>query len=312
MKNIAVLTFLVIMINVNSFAQESERNYSFSLGPQFGFIYGQAAEIVYALPDETKNNLLSELLWDAKPVFYLGVQAQFGRADVMKEWGFFSSVSFKAGIPADSGVMEDRDWFYPSNSDLTCFSSHTNKTNGFFQADAAFGASFPLMSFFYLKPFIAGSWTRFSFTGRNGYGIYNNSNPKEQDFSGEKVISYQQDWLLLAAGFTAGTKILYPFSFEVSLKISPLTYCAAIDTHLLRDTVFRDFSKFGLFVEPSLKMSFTVKRVELSLGALYRNIGKTKGRSYSKDFSNGYSLDKNKAGAGLSMLDTNFLVSFKL
>ena len=316
MKNIAVLSVLVIILNVNSYAEESEgtsaeKDYCFSFGPQFGLISGQALEIVYSMPEDTKNDFYSELIWDMKPVFYYGIQAEFSRVDPMKSPGFFSVLSFKNGIPADSGDMEDRDWLWPSNSDLTRYSRHTNKTNEFLQLDAAVGVSFPT-NFNLIKLFISGSWMRFSFSGRNGYGIYNDRDPKEQDFSGETVIRYQQDWLLIAAGFSAGTYIFYPFSFNVSFQISPLTYCAAIDNHIKRNTVFRDFTGLGLFLEPSFNMSFVIKHAELSLGIKYRHIDKTKGVSYINNKNNGFYLDTHNVGAGLSMLDTRFLVNIRL
>jgi outer membrane protease len=331
MKNIAVLSVLVIILSVNSYAVESEgtsaegtsaeRDYCFSFGPQFGFVFGQALEIVYPLPGKTKNDLYSELIWDMKPVFYYGIQAQYSRSDMMKEPGGFSSLSLKAGIPADSGVMEDRDWQSIENSDLTNFSRHTNKTNMFLQLDAAFGASFPFNKNL-IKLFIGGSWMRFAFTGRDGFGVYAreknygiyypiDDNPYKYDYSGDTVITYQQDWLLLAMGFSAGTN-LYPFSFNVSFQISPLTYCAAIDNHIKRNTVYRDFTGLGLFVEPSFNMSFAVRQVELSLGLNYRHIGKTKGKSYINASNAGFNLDSHKIGAGLSMFDSRFLASIRL
>jgi outer membrane protease len=310
-KNIAVLTVLVIISSVYSYAEESERNYCFSFGPQLGFVWGQAMEYVYPLLGETKNELLSELIWDMKPVFYYGIQAQFSRVDKMKGPGFFSSLSFKAGIPADSGVMEDRDWLKPENSDLTRFSSHTNKTNEFFLLDAAVGFSFPVNSFLYIKEFISASWMRFVFTGRDGYGIYNDMNQKEHYFSGEKVISYQQDWLLLGIGISTCINILYPFSFEFSFQLSPITYCAAIDNHISRNIIFRDFT-WGIVLEPSFNMSFVLKPVEFSLGLSYRHIGKTKGVSYTNARNTGFALGENKAGAGLSMTDFHLLACIRL
>ena len=318
MKNIAVLTVLVIILSVYSYAEESEgtsaeRNYCFSFGPQFGFVYGQTMEYVYPLPGETKNELLSELTWDMKPVFYYGVQAKFSRIDMTSGPGFFSSVSFKAGIPADSGVIEDRDWLWPANSELTRFSSHTNRTDKFLWLDAAAGASFPIKSLLYIKPFISGSWMRFSFTGRDGYGIYKDWPPKEQEWNVSGVVtSYQQDWLLLAAGFSIGTNILYPFSFDLSFQISPLTYCSATDNHFLIDIIFRDITQWGLFIEPSFNMSFVVKPVEFSFAFSYRHIGKTEGKSYGKESDKGFFLSPNKAGAGLSVVDSRFLVSLRL
>jgi len=321
MKNISVLTVLVIILSVYSYAEENERNYCFSYGPQFGFIYGQAQEYVYPVSGETKGELLSELLWDTKPVFYYGIHAEFSRADLMKGPGFFSSFSFKTGIPADSGVMEDRDWQSKENDALTDFSSHTNRTNEFFQIDVAVGVSFPIKSFLYLKPFIGVSWMHFIFNGRDGYGKYarkngNNyypidDNPNIVSYKGKEVIQYEQDWLMLAAGFTTGTKIFYPFSFDFSFQISPITYCMATDHHY-PNTVYKDFTSFGLFLEPSLKVSFAVKPAEFSLETGYRYIGKTKGESYKNSNNNGYISEKNKTGAGLSMWNFNFLVSFSL
>jgi outer membrane protease len=332
MKNIAVLSVLVIILSVNSYAEESEgassegtsgeKNYCFSLGPQFGYIYGQVQEYVYPLPGETKGEFLSELTWDMKPVFYYGILAEFSRIDMMKAPGFFSSLSFKAGIPADSGFMEDRDWQSKENGDLTNYSRHTNKTNVFLHFDLICGSSFPINNNL-IKLFIGGSWTRFAFTGRDGYGIYArekksntyypiDDNPVKYDYSGETVISYQQDWLILAAGFSIGTNIFYPFSFDVSFQISPFTFCAATDNHIKRNTIFRDYTGLGLFIEPSINMSFVIKKAEISLGLNYRHIGKTKGESYINENNAGFNLDAHKAGAGLSMLDLRFLASIRL
>ncbi|MDR0302850.1 MAG: omptin family outer membrane protease [Treponema sp.] len=323
MKNITVLAVLVIILNAYSYAGENEKTYCFLLDPQFGFVYGQAMEYVYPLPGQTKNELLSELLWDMKPIFYFGVQAQFSRIDLMSKPGFFSSLSFKAGIPAESGVMEDRDWRSTENDSLTDFSSHTNRTSEFFWLDAAVGASIPIKSLLYIKPFIGGSWMRFVFIGRDGYGTYARSkgfgtfypiddNPIEKSYKGQKVIRYEQDWLLLAAGLSAGTEIFSPFSFELSFQISPFTYCAATDNHFTTKTVYRDFTGWGLFLEPSLDISFSAGALEFSLKFTYRHIGKTKGESYSNMNDTWFFLEPNEGGAGLSVLDSRFLFSIRL
>jgi outer membrane protease len=313
----AFFTVLFIIILILSainpiFCQDNGQigKYNFSLGTGFGIIYGQSLELVYSVSGETKNELLSELIWDMKPVAYAGLDAKFELADFMSSPGFFTSLSFKAGIPGESGVMEDRDWLYPSNSELTRFSSHTNKTDRLFWLDAAVGVSFPIMSFIYIKPFISGSWMHFAFTGMNGDGIYKDWNPQEQYFPRTKVISYRQDWLLAAAGLSIGTKILYPFLFELSFQISPFTYCAAEDNHLMSDTIFRDFTTWGLFLEPSGKVSYEYKKLNFSLEFLYRFIGNTKGDLYLNEGNTNFYLASNKAGAGLSVMDIQFVLKF--
>jgi len=333
MKNIAVFSGLVIIffaITVNnSYCQdlEKERNYTLSFGTQFGFIHGQALELVYPVSGETKGELLSELKWDMKPVFYYGIKFDFSRIDLMRKPGFFAEVSFKAGVPADSGSMEDRDWMSSENNALTHFSSHTNNTGELYWLDAAIGASFPVKSFFYIKPFINGSWMRFSFTGRDGYKKYARSkpnnpttyypiddNPDEEKLSGN-AISYQQNWLLIAAGFSIGTNILHPFSFDLSFQISPLTYCAAIDNHLdeRKRIEYKDFTSLGLFFEPKGSFSFNLEKLVLSLEFAYRYIGRTHGDTYQKGYNEvSYTLYPEQAGASLSMKDLSFIVKLKL
>jgi len=328
MKNITSLTVLVIILlslslpyKAHCQEENRERNYGFSFGTQFGFVHGQSLELVY--PTDTKGELLSELRWDMKPVFYYGAEISFGLSDIMSRVGFFSSVSYKIGVSADSGVMEDRDWWSTENDSLTVFSSHTNKTGEFYKLDAVIGVSFPVKSYFYIMPFISGSWMRFSFAGRDGYGkrardkpsssaaYYPiNDNPHEYTFSGE-VIRYKQDWFLIAAGFSIGTKLLSPFYFDISFQISPLTYCTAVDEHLTSNDTYLDNTVMGLFLEPRGSFSFTMERIEFSLEFAYRYIGRTRGESYRKT-NNGNYIPNGEAGAGLSFMDTRLLVKLRI
>jgi len=300
--------------------EKKQRKYGFSIGPQFGFVNGQAIEVVY--PTDTKGEYLSELLWNMKPIYYLGIYAELGLNDKMSHPGFFSSLSFKAGIPGDSGIHENRDWMSFENASLTHYSQHTNKTNVFFMADVLIGASIPLFHF-YIKPFINTSWLRFSFSGRDGLGVYAkssgtytyhpiNNDPSIYSFSGE-VITYEQHWFLIAPGISFGTNILSPFTFNLSFQGSPFTYCAAIDHHLTRKDTFYDFTGWGVFMEGGGNISFCFKFLELSFDYTYRYIGNTMGDSYILESKNEYAfLSKNKAGAGLLLSDTRVMVRVRL
>jgi len=316
-----IIVYLLSAINpVYSQDNKQIKNYGVSFGTSFGVLYGQVFEYVYPIPGDTKGEFLSELTWDMKPVCYLGLNVDFGLIDPLSKPGFFSSLSFKAGFPGDSGKMEDRDWMSIENANLTNFSSHTNLTQELIFLDLLVGASIPI-KYLYIKPFLSGSWMRFSFTARDGEGQYarkkgNNTYypiddaPQNISFEGMTVINYQQDWFILATGAVIGTNILAPFSFDLSFKISPLTYCAATDNHLLTSTIFKDFTSFGLFIEPSLSASLTVKNIIFSLGASYRYISPTKGESFMNN-NRGFELSSNEAGAGLSLWDFQFLINIK-
>ena len=294
-------------------------SYGFSIGTQFGFVHGQSLELVYPQSGETKNIFLSELRYDMKPVFYYGLTADFGKKNPYTSPGFLASLSFKAGIPGRSGTHENRDWISSADDTLTNFSSHNNITKEMYIADIILGAAFPTASNFYIKTFLAGSWMRFSFSGKDGYIQYANSgtNGYNSIKDAEKipcygeVITYKQDWFLLAMGFSFGTEIFNPFSLNFSLKMSPLTYCTATDHHKLRNAIFKDFTSFGFYYEPGADVSILLKQFELSLNFAYRYIGKTKGETYVlSDEKKQYSLSPNKAGAGLSIIDTRLLATW--
>ena len=333
MKNIYVLPVLVIIIGlsaVNNFAycQDSakERKYIFSLGTNFGFVHGLAFEYVYPIPNDTKGEFLSELRYDMKPVFFYGIHFDYKRGDLMGGPGFFASASFKTGFAGDSGTHENRDWISVENNSLTYFSAHTNKTNELIWLDITLGTSFPVKQYFYIKPLFNVSWMHFSFTGRDGYGIYSrgkvfdasgnpimfysiDDNPIKRSYNGKEVIRYMQDWYMITTGFIIGTNILSPFSFDLSFQISPFTFCAATDEHIERKITFKDYTGWGLLLEPKGNISVNLENIIFSLELTYRYIGRTRGISFYDNGNTGfYYQSANEAGAGLSLLNTCFLV----
>jgi len=291
----------------NAFSQNNDQNdriYSFSFGPLAGFVYGQSFEYVYKL--HKSSDLLSELIWDIKPIFYLGSQFDFGRADLTSGAGVFASLQFKAGFPAITGVMEDRDWTSNHSGQLTHYSEHTNKTAEFFWLDFCAGTSIPIANQFYIKPLLAFSWMHFSFIGSDGFGTYEFENWEYHPFSGE-VITYMQDWLLASLGVSFGAYIGPLLQLEVSFKYTPLTYCAALDHHITTKMFFRDFSRWGHYIEPSGSLSLKLNKADLTLEFSYREIGRTRGESFSSSDNNNYFPSANEAGAALSVIDTRLV-----
>jgi outer membrane protease len=320
MRNIAVLLVLVSIVPAfGLYAQapgypETPREFSFAIAPQTGLLYGQAEEIVY--PSTTKAPYLSQLLWDLKPLFYYGALFNFSYQKTMSPWGFFSDLSFKAGIPGMTGTMEDRDWQSVENDELTNFSSHDNQTAEFLWFDASAGIFVPLRHQSQLRLSIAVSYMHFAFSGFDGYATYargkNDSgeyysiddSPYEYTFSGS-VIHYSQDWLIIAPAISLNARFLNYFSGGLSFQISPLIICADEDEHVLTDTTFRDYTRWGLFLEPRGRLTFSpVPRFELSLDMAYRFITGSRGESYQAPTGTGEFLPSGEAGTGLSFMDS--------
>jgi outer membrane protease len=310
--------------NEPSQVREGEaRNYAISLHPCSGFIYGQTEEMVY--PGNTKGELLSQLLWDMKPVFYHGLRTDFSRSRPLDEWGFFSNLSLKFGIPDSSGNMEDRDWESIENDALTKYSIHDNFTRKLFLLDFSAGFTFPFLQVMLLKAYVNVSYMNFRFSGFDGHYKYAKGNPP---YSGKfhpiddnpdtgpyigKVINYNQEWLAVSPGVSFGYYFLIFFSTELSFRISPLILCTALDDHLTSSTQFRDYLLGGLFIEPGAALSFSFNDwIALSLEFSWKYIVGTRGDSFGRAYGNGDYSHSGTAGAGLSVLDTGFSLRIRL
>ena len=328
MRNIAVLLVLVSIVPVFGVSAQvpgypgMSREFSFAIAPQTGLLFGQAEEIVY--PSTTKAPYLSQLLWDLKPLFYYGALFNFSYKKASSPWGFFSDLSFKAGIPGITGKMEDRDWQSVENDELTNFSSHDNQTTEFFWIDASAGMFVPLRSWSQIRLSLAVSYMRFAFSGFDGYAIYarekqNNSgqyysindSPYEYTFNGG-VIHYSQDWLIIAPAIAVNAHFLNYFSGGLSVQISPIIFCADEDEHVLTQTTFRDYTRWGLFLEPRGSLTFSpVPRFELSLDLAYRLITGSRGEAYQSPAGTDDFLASGEAGTGLSFMDSVFALKVR-
>jgi outer membrane protease len=313
MKTIAVFALLVIAVSCAPFCvprlSAAETGYAFSAAPQFGLFYGQAEEIVYY--SANSDRLYSQLLWDMKPLMYYGLALDISPIEPMKRWGFFSTLSMKAGIPQITGVMEDRDWRSLVDNSLSDYSIHDNQTRELFGLDAAVGLSVPIRPRFVLKAYAGVLYMRFRFSGIDGHGIYA-PEWEEKLFSG-KVINYTQEWLLFAPGVSFGIRFLQHFAAELAVQVSPFIASADLDEHLTTRTQYRDYMRGGLFIEPKAVLSAAAgKWLALSITCSWRHISGTRGETYSRTIGNETYIPLGSAGAGLSLWDCGLLFKIRL
>jgi outer membrane protease len=322
MKNIAVFVFFVTVLPVPAavFSLPSFlAGYTVSLELDTGVLYGHAEESVYA-PDGRR---ISRLDWDMKPLFYSGAVLDFSRTDPLERAGLFISLSLKFGIPAVTGVMEDRDW--NDQGLFTDFSRHDNETEGACLLDGLIGFSVPFRSRMVFSVYSAFSWMRFSWAGRDGYGQYLkrvnydpaipiHSLPKEP-YAGT-VITYTQDWLLLSPGVS----VLLPLSPLLSLKLSfqgsPFVFCAARDNHITTMAEFRDRILWGLYLEPGAELGLAFhRRCSLALSVSYRMIDGNRGRSWGRSTGqqNAAFVElSSRSGAAVHVLDAGLSLKIRL
>jgi outer membrane protease len=282
--------------------------YRISLAATAGTLIGRSEEIVYKLTGQDYK--LSQLLWDLKPMAYLGSALSFSRSDPLSGLGAALDISVKFGLPLKSGSMEDRDWRNADPNLLTDFSTHDAYLGeGTWLLDASGGMGIPIKSRVTLKVLVSVSYMQFSWAGEDGYGRYMSNNWAKTEFSGT-VITYDQAWLILSPGMGLFWPLGRALSLDLRFFISPWIYAGDEDNHLTTATRYNDYMRGGLCLEPGLDLAFAPNRFfSLVLRGSWRHIAGTRG-----DIStNGsFALLRDKAGAGFSAFDVGLSCKFAL
>jgi outer membrane protease len=230
MKTIHAFVFFVSILSLgvlplSSYGQDTinfsigKTPYRISLAAGAGVLLGHAEEIVYK--NSYEDTYLSQLLWDLKPMVYLGSALSLSRADPLAGLGAAADLSIKFGLPILSGTMEDRDWQNKTDPGmLTDFSSHNAYIQGAMLLDLSGGISIPIASTVVIKPLVSFSYMRFSWIGKDGYGEYRKTVGGVYIDDWDKVtwqgtvISYDQNWIIFSP---VGLGVFWPVRRSLSL-----------------------------------------------------------------------------------------------
>jgi outer membrane protease len=316
MISIKKFVFFVIITALFLVSAGAEtRKMSWSISPTLGFLYGHAEELVYKFPD--RDLYLSELLWDLKPLFYIGLAADYGPNDPFKHGGFTAALSIKYGLPLKTGVIENRDWVNYEHNYLTHFSTHDLYSRGAFFFDISAGYSWQLSNNLAFLAYGEFTFKHLFWSGWNGYYQYspggafappwNDTLPKVE-LNGE-VIRYIQNWFILAPGFSLNWKPHPLFSFSGSFSYSPLIYCRARDDHLVPPArTFHDYLYFGHYFKGNGELIFsTTENIDLSLNLSYTHISGTRGDTRTSGI-----IIRQIAGAGYSAFGLGLAARIRL
>jgi outer membrane protease len=301
--------------------------YALGLSTSFGMFYGQAEEIVYH--DVDKDEYLSQLLWDMKPLFYYGAGISYAPLKPLEKAALFAEISLKSAIPADTGIMEDRDWMAPDHG-YSHFSTHTNFTGGGIFADFGLGLSFPLWKKILLKTGLWLSVIYISWESRDGYlqhangdktygsyDLWDSSITKIYHFG--PAINYSQSWMILSPGLDLQIPFSRFFSLDLSLLVGPVIDARAQDVHSgWPDKLFLDYMSGmsgmsgGILLEPRGEFTFSpFEKLKLSWYISYRHISGSRGETYSRTTSQSttpnsalFSKSNSDSGAAFRVLDT--------
>jgi hypothetical protein len=331
MKNIHAFALLVILFSLCfSSALWGDNPYSFSFSTSFGILYGHSEEIVYKYSG--KDDYLSELLWDLKPLFYTGFALDLAKTNPWVSWGFLAGLSIKYGLPLKTGVMEDRDWMDDDQDYLTHYSRHDSYSQGALLTDLSLGLSFPLSDTLLLKAQLKLSHMYFSWLAQDGYLQYAEypavgktdyqpwtSGVPKDPASGPGIV-YSQSWLILAPLVGVDIKLSPRFFLDFYAAATPLVFCFDRDDHLYfggpSGKRFQDYLFWGFSLDTGAGFAFVpVEKLEFRLDFGVRYIDGSRGDVYIKSTgvtsSDFYLSAHDGAGAGLLFLDAGFSMKIR-
>jgi outer membrane protease len=319
MKRIYLFILSVVMIMG---LPAKENGHNLSIGVSLGLLNGQGEEIVYR--DETSSNKLSQLLWDAKNLFYAGVDMDYSWQKQENNWGIFANSSFKFGFPAKNGVTEDRDWMHSVYPDfLTHYSVHDNRTESAVLIDVDAGVSFRIFKKFLLKTYITYSFMYFSWAANGGSFLYpevDTNGDGVPDSGGHRYLlwpidvgTYKQTWNIISPGLAFYGEFNPYFDIEISFTLSPFIWCFTEDDHILRSLKVTGNADGGFFIEPGLVFSFKPKKFFIvSFSFTYRSISGTRGDGIYTEQGQPSWKAENMDGAGYSAFDVGLIAKFKI
>lgn len=312
-KSIARIMFLAAVFFCGALPGTAEtallnEKHAFFLSAGIGAFYGTAYEIVYKYSG--KNEYLSELQWNIKPLLYMGITFNYGLKEPSENRGYFAGVGLKTGIPMQTGIIEDRDWML-SSKDLTHFSSHENHTKAAILVNISTGYSLPLWKLV-LKFYLNFDFIYFKWEARNGYTQYgpNGSEPFipwDPSFPKEPLIglgiTYSQYWIIFNTGIGAEFPIGRLFTLSANIFIGPAN-CTGIDEHHKRSLIFTDILYSGLYIKPELGAFFSVNNhFDIGLSVMYTYTTKTRGNSTENNSDNVSRTAYGIAGAALKIFE---------
>lgn len=303
-------------------------NFTFSITPKAGVMYGQIDEYVFSKISKASQDKMSELNWDIKPAVTIGaeIDATAGK------WFYFGG-NLRTAFQGKTGSMIDRDWRnidYDKNNiallnsgtsqtALTNYSSHDNYLSDYYAFSGKIGLNIPSVPKTNLRLLLMGKYEHIKFDGKNGggkdgytigpsgissgvvddYGPYFDigcGKTRPKDFSDVgKVISYEQFKSYFYIGFDADTTAVPHVYLKGAFYWSPSFTVNAYDTHWTNlaagyDGRFFDYIKGSGALETDFQAAFSFnKNHSLGLDFSWEYIPVTKGDSY-----NGFNPDTMK------------------
>ena len=262
---LSILFFPLSFICAQEAAANPDDEIVFSISPVTAYKNGMLGEYVYVKDVNNQEQKLSELDWEIRNLFSLGLDFQID----FKKFTLDAGITF--GISNHNGKMQDSDWLnFITAYDFIDPLVKTTYSVSDLEYKKAINADFNFIyklfddKKFSLLPYFCVNIDYSDFFASNGHGWYGNaSNPPVKWDSPEALyyapgelgcISYTRQTYLTFIGIK-NRSTFDKFFFELDLAVSPFVYITSLDIHyqvngmaakFLDDEIFGFFSTFRI------------------------------------------------------------------
>lgn len=285
--------------------------------------WGQVDEYVYEKDSSGDYAKESELNWQIKNMFQVGLNVDGGYKKLK------GKIHFSALIPDDSGIMEDSDWWDLTDMKTT-YSKSENTITQALDFSALLKYEFQPLYCLKIAPTLAFEYKTISFEARNGYGWYGHEasphvswdDPAAHYHASLFGIDYKRDVMQIFIGYYFEFSPIKKIRMFESCSIAPYAYTASYDTHYAnaQSTMGVDYVDEVCFFFTRVKYSTGVyyilnERLECGLNMSFFYAFATLGTNYQKNHSEktytNMTEDKNvKGGAGAWCFDIGFSLKY--
>lgn len=214
-KLISAIVFLILATPL-CFGLE---DFHFSISPRVSMLAGELKEQLY-YPD-SDSKLISQLYWEQKPLFNVGLGADCSYKD------FKLSAGFDYSFPVGTSYMSDYDYF--GNGDVESFTEHPIEKSVNIDTDLTLAYQIKVFDKLYVSPELGFNYIYSDFKAGHGSGYVEESNGRRK----KKVygIDYKRHSFFIFTGVGLKTEITPKIFLNTAFLIAPWGYQYSFDYH---------------------------------------------------------------------------------
>lgn len=286
-----LLSILIILL-LTSFC--SAQDFHFSIAPKFSLTYGELNELLYTADGKVVN---SELVWEQKPLFDIGLEAKADYKNLL------ITAAFDFSLPLGTSHMYDSDW---DDGEKWSFTEHQIEYSKSINTEGALGYRFKATPEISIIPQVQFNYIYSAFEAGKGSGVRDGRDIRTYG------IDYSRHSFMIFTGLQTQAQLTEKFSIEAGFFTAPWIYQKGYDYHhgvthpySTEDYQTGHFSKF----KASLSAEFFVDSIfsiEIFSDALFGFVDK--GEIEYDEIMSLY--HENQSGANIQRIRTGLAVRF--